>query len=65
MKTVFEIVADTKAMTVTLNIRQGAMRYSKGFASVTDAATFLLNGIGAVMSKRPDKLYAELQGDET
>lgn len=50
MKTHFNIEADTGTMSVTLRIRQGRkLKYEKRFASVTDAAKFLLNGINIAM----------------
>lgn len=54
MKTTFTIEADTSTMAVVLRIRQGRkLKYEKMFATVTDAAKFLLNGIATVMENKP------------
>jgi len=53
VKTTFTITADTKAMTVTLVVKQnGEVMFTKQYASVTDAAQFLLDGIAKVMNLR-------------
>jgi hypothetical protein len=53
MKTTFTIAADTTAKIVELRITQGKRKmYRRQFATVTDAALFLLDGIGTVMERR-------------
>ena len=53
MKTVFRIVADTKAMTVTADVHQAnKLMWTKQYPSISDALGDMLNGIASVQAKR-------------
>lgn len=53
MKTVFRIVADTKAMTVTADVHQGnKLMWTKQYPSISHALNDMLNGIASVQAKR-------------
>lgn len=53
MKTHFNIEADTGTMIVTLRISQGSkLRWQKQFATVTDAAQFLLHHLAELQEKQ-------------
>jgi len=66
MKTTFTIAADTTAMTVVLSITQnGKRKYHKRFTTVTEAALFLLDGIGTVMERQATREVEEDLADQT
>lgn len=66
MKTTFTIVADTTAMTVELRVTQrNKQMWRKQFATVTDAALFLLHGIEIVMERKAAVTIEEDLADQT
>jgi len=53
MKTIFKVIADTRKMTVTTEVRQGnKLMWTKQYPSISDALADMLNGIASVQAKR-------------
>ena len=53
MKTIFKVIADTRKMTVTTEVRQGnKLMWTKQYPSISDALADMLNGIASAQAKQ-------------
>ena len=59
MKTVFRIVADTKAMTATVH-QANKLMWTKRYPSISDALLDMLNGIAAVQQRNAEEATKEI-----